>query len=243
MKAITTPKEIEKLGTILCVGAHPDDETWIAGGVLAAAAQNGQRVAVLTATKGELGVQDHKQWPAEALAQIRAQELHDSLAILGITEHGWLGCKDGECDCVDCDMMAARLIKHIQAIKPDSIVTFGPEGLTGHADHTAVAEWCSQAVRQCGLPVMLYQAVHTQDWYDRWGKELHERANVFFNIDEPPIVDEQELAICLELTPELADIKYQALVAQASQMKELLAKFEGDKLPEALAQECFVIAE
>ena len=83
--------------------------------------------------------------------------------------------------------------------------------------------------------------MHTQDWYDRWGKELHERANVFFNIDEPPIVDRQDLAISFELTPQLTDVKYRALLAQESQMKELLSKFEGNSLPAALAQECFIL--
>ena len=72
---IKTTDDIKHLGTILFVAAHPDDETFNAGGILAAAARNGQTVIVVTATKGEGGVQDESRWPADSLGDIRAKEL------------------------------------------------------------------------------------------------------------------------------------------------------------------------
>ncbi len=151
MNCITNIKQIKQLGTILCVGAHPDDETWIAGGLLAAAAANRQRVVVITATKGELGLASD-DYALSDMADIRAGELDAALQILGVGEHAWLGCNDGACAGENCDQMAARLAAHVNHIKPDSLLTFGPEGLTGHADHTAVSQWCSQALQVSKLP-------------------------------------------------------------------------------------------
>lgn len=240
MGAIKSQQDIAELGTILCVGAHPDDETWIAGGLLAAAADNGQRVLVLTATKGEAGTANEARWPQANIAKIRTQELHRALQILGVSEHGWLDCQDGDCDCVDCEMMAARLAAFIDHEEPDTILTFGPEGLTGHTDHRAVSEWCSLAVEHAKHKPAIYHAVHTHDWYEKWGRELHEQTSIFFNIDEPPVVAASQLAIEFMLPTEFCELKYQALWAQPSQMEELLSKFKGGKLPEALAQECFI---
>lgn len=239
---IKTIEDIEELGTILCVGAHPDDETWIAGGILAAAAKNGQKTVVITATKGEAATVDEERWPAHQLGNIRAQELHNCLRILGVEEHGMLECLDGECDKADENDMALQLASVIHRERPDTILTFGPEGLTGHSDHAAVSRWVSRATKLVDGDPQVYHAIHTVEWYERVGKELDEKANLFFNIQEPPFADPEELAVCFDLPAEIAHLKLKALEAQESQMADLLAKFEGGKLPEALAQECFIRA-
>lgn len=239
MDSIRLTDEIEELGTILCVGAHPDDETWIAGGLLAAAARNGQKVVVITATKGEAGTTDEERWPQKELGNIRAQELHESLRILGVQEHGMLECLDGECDRADEQDMALQLAAIMHRERPDSVLTFGPEGLTGHSDHAAVSRWVSIALQLVDGNPKLYHATHTLEWYERVGKDLDEKTNVFFNIERPPFVDEADLAINFELPEDIADIKLKALQAQPSQMEGLLDKFEKGRLPEALAQECF----
>lgn len=240
MDSIRTPDEIEELGTILCIGAHPDDETWIAGGVLATAARNGQKTVVITATKGEAGTTDEERWPQKELGNIRAQELHESLRILGVEEHGMLECLDGECHRADEQDMALQLAVVMHRERPDTVLTFGPEGLTGHSDHAAVSRWVSKALQLVDGNPKLYHATHTLEWYERVGKELDEKADVFFNIERPPFVDETELAINFELPDDIADIKLKALQAQASQMEGLLDKFEKGRLPEALAHECFI---
>jgi len=242
MDCIRKPEEIEELGTILCVGAHPDDETWIAGGIMAAAAQNGQKVVVITATKGEAASVDEDRWPSAQLGNIRAQELHDCLRILGVTEHGMLECLDGECDKADQNDMALQLASIMHRERPSTILTFGPEGLTGHGDHAAVSRWVERAVQLVDGEPQVYHAIHTQDWYERFGKELDEKADVFFNIEHPPFAEAEELAINFELPPHIADIKLKALQAQPSQMEELLSKFDTGRLPDALTLECFIKA-
>lgn len=240
MDCIKTTDEIEELGTILCIGAHPDDETWIAGGILAAAARNGQKVVVITATKGEAGTTDEERWPQKELGNIRAQELHESLRILGVEEHGMLECLDGECDRADANDMALQLAAVMHRERPDTVLTFGPEGLTGHSDHAAVSKWVSRALQLVDGNPQLYHAVHTREWYEEGGKELDEKADVFFNIAEPPMAPEDELSINFRLPDTICEVKLRALQAQESQMKALLAKFETGKLPQALAHECFI---
>src|SRR3954469_8288011 len=90
------------LGTILSVWAHPDDEGYCCGGLMADAIDRGRRVVCVTATRGELGSTDETRWPnGPALAEVRTRELANSLGELGITEHIWLDYPDGGCADVD----------------------------------------------------------------------------------------------------------------------------------------------
>ena len=62
--------DIRELGTILSVWAHPDDEAYLCGGIMAMATAAGSRVVCVTATRGELGVTDALRWPPEQLPAI-----------------------------------------------------------------------------------------------------------------------------------------------------------------------------
>ncbi len=61
------PLDIDRLGTVLSVWAHPDDETYLAGGVMASCVAAGQRVVCVSATAGEHGTADPVAWPPERL--------------------------------------------------------------------------------------------------------------------------------------------------------------------------------
>jgi len=64
-------RDIRELGTILSIWAHPDDEAYLCGGIMAMAAAADSRVVCVTASRGELGVTDPTRWPPEQLASIR----------------------------------------------------------------------------------------------------------------------------------------------------------------------------
>lgn len=85
---------ITSLGTILSVWAHPDDETYVAGGVMAAARCRGQRVVCLSATAGEHGTPDPVAWPPARLGLVRRWEAAAAMAVLGVDEHRILGLPD-----------------------------------------------------------------------------------------------------------------------------------------------------
>ena len=137
---------VGELGTILSVWAHPDDEGYCCGGLMATALRDGQRVVCVTATRGELGSTDPSRWPnGPELAAVRTRELAASLAEFGVTEHHWLDYPDGGCAAVDQGEAVARLRAIIDRVQPDTVLTFGPDGATYHPDHMAVSRWVSTA--------------------------------------------------------------------------------------------------
>jgi LmbE family N-acetylglucosaminyl deacetylase len=237
---MTTRNNIQELGSILVVGAHPDDEIFMAAGIMAAAVQSGQRVACVTATRGEQGIQDERRWPVAELAGIRTQELTVSLGVLGVREHTWLKYRDGECDTAEVEEAAAALRPVIEAFRPDIVLTFGPDGLTGHPDHVAVSGWTAAAV--AGTDMRVLWAVVTPEQYTQL-LEADSRANIFFNTPKPPLVAAENLAVDLRLDRKLAELKRRAFEAVPSQMEKLLAARPFDHPGEALARECFVEAQ
>src|SRR5205085_4502124 len=137
------------LGTVLSVWAHPDDETYVCGGLMAAAVRQGNRVVCVTATRGELGSTDEQRWPpGPALAEVRTKELAESLAELGVSEHVWLDYPDGGCADADGGEAAARIRAIAEDVAPDTVLTFGPDGLTGHSDHMTVSRWVTLAMNR-----------------------------------------------------------------------------------------------
>jgi len=100
----------------------------------------------------------------------------------------------------------------VKKYKPDTVITFGPEGLTGHNDHKAIARWASLGVD--GTDIKLYRVVHTKRQYVEFFKKLDDELNVFFNIGSPPIVDEANADILLLLDNETINKKINAIKAQ-----------------------------
>ncbi|HYY07925.1 MAG TPA: PIG-L family deacetylase, partial [Actinomycetota bacterium] len=82
--------DVSELGAILAVWAHPDDDIFQTAGLMAAAADNGQRVVDVTATRGEGGSMDEERWPPEQMGEVRTGELLRSLEVLGVKEHHFL---------------------------------------------------------------------------------------------------------------------------------------------------------
>lgn len=241
---ITTAKDISKLGTILSVWAHPDDETFSAAGILYTARRNGQSVCCVTATRGELGVQDESRWPAQKLGDIRQAEMEKTLKILGINCHHWLGYKDGSCATANSTEAVDKLIAIIEHIQPDTILTFGPSGTTGHTDHIAVSNWTSKAIAgaQTSKPIALYHAAISRAQHQRSGKALDEQFDIYFNTNEPPLVDEAKMDICYHLTPYACEAKLAAMRAQASQTTTLLEQAPPEYIRDFCACEGFVRA-
>ncbi|HYP61015.1 MAG TPA: PIG-L family deacetylase, partial [Thermomicrobiales bacterium] len=92
------PDTIGDLGSILGVWAHPDDEAWLSAGLMARAVDAGRRVVCVTATAGEAGFPDGDPRPNVERMAIRRAEMAASLGEVGVTEHHWLGYRDGHCD-------------------------------------------------------------------------------------------------------------------------------------------------
>lgn len=236
---IHTQQDVAQLGTIMFIGAHPDDETFTAGGLLAAAAQNGQTTIIVTATRGEGGVQDESRWPAANLGDIRTAELQQALEILGCTHHYWLDYADGACATESDAPAITRITELIVKHQPDTILTFGPDGLTGHPDHQAVSAWTRIASKDT---VPIYHAVEDQDIYKNYLSQADQQFNWYFNITEPPIRPARECAIAFRLTPKLRETKLQALQAMPSQYEKFFTTVPPELLENLFTIECFVEA-
>lgn len=243
MKQICTVSDVKRLGTILCLGAHPDDETFMAGGLLAAAAQNGQQVICVTATKGEKGIQDEKRWPHERLGEIRQTELQRALDLLGVQNHYWLPYTDGACEKVDSNEAASLLRPIFEKHQPDTVLTFGPDGLTGHPDHAAMPGWATEALQTMDQQPAIYHAVVPQDLYEEYLHDMDKQLNIFFNIEEPPLQSDEKCAIALKLPRELCRLKCDALFLMESQTGGLFHQYDNDTICSAWAKEVFIIAK
>jgi LmbE family N-acetylglucosaminyl deacetylase len=133
---------------LLCVLAHPDDEALGLGGALAKYATEGVETYLLTATRGEHGWWGEEQdYPGPtALGQIREAELRAAAEVLHLREVHFLDYVDGQLDQVEPRAAVAQIASHLRRIRPDVVVTFGPDGAYGHPDHIAISQFAAAAI-------------------------------------------------------------------------------------------------
>jgi LmbE family N-acetylglucosaminyl deacetylase len=225
------------LGSILSVWAHPDDESYLCAGLMAVAARAGYRVVCVTATRGELGSTDPDRWPpGPDLAAVRTGELAACLAEIGVTEHRWLDYPDGGCADVDPAEPIARIRASAEELRPDAVLTFGPDGATYHPDHIAVSGWTTEAVRGSG--VALHYASMTPEWLAAMSTVVDSKL-VMMTDDEPLVHSRDQLSLHVQLDGELLDLKARAMLRQESQLGPMLELTGPELFRALLAEEAF----
>lgn len=136
-------------GSLLAVFAHPDDESYRAGGTLALLAQAGARVQLLCATRGEWGI---PKLPPHQARQVRKKELRNACQALGIPGPHFLDYEDGRLAVVPEGNAIARLVNIIREQRPDALLTWPPSGISGHSDHQTISHWTRKAFLQAANP-------------------------------------------------------------------------------------------
>jgi len=133
---------------IVAVFAHPDDERVVAP-LLSRLSREGRTTHLVIATDGSQGVRDFAHIPAGApLAAARAKEASCAANRLGVRQLHMLGLPDGGLASFDVlGKLRSRLVAIIDSLEPAAIITFGPEGGTGHPDHRLVGDVTSQIVQ------------------------------------------------------------------------------------------------
>jgi LmbE family N-acetylglucosaminyl deacetylase len=133
---------------LMCVLAHPDDESLGNGGTLAKYAAEGVETYLVTATRGERGWQgDARDNPGPtALGVIREAELHAAARVLGIRQVDFLDYIDGDLDQADPVEAIGKIAGHLRRVRPHVVLTFGPEGGYGHPDHIAISQFTTAAI-------------------------------------------------------------------------------------------------
>jgi LmbE family N-acetylglucosaminyl deacetylase len=164
------------------VFAHPDDDTYGIAGSVAKHAASDLEIALVMTTSGEAGqIADPSLATRETLASVREEEDRASWAALGSAPAiHFLRYPDGGVADVPQESLVAMYLSILQETRPDVVVTFGPEGITGHTDHIAVgaattaAFHAARAAGADGFRRLLYCCV-ARSSIDRFNELLRER--------------------------------------------------------------------
>lgn len=135
--------------SLMVILAHPDDESFPIGGTLARYAVQGTMITLITATSGERGVPGMEPRPA---AVLRDGELRMAAAALGVAEVHLLGYPDNALDQAPQDEVRRRLRALMITHRPNAVITFGLDGISGHPDHLAIHRLTTEAFDDAALP-------------------------------------------------------------------------------------------
>ncbi len=125
-------------GPLLLVFAHPDDESSSVAGTTAKYTQDGVSVDLICATRGEKGTR--LDVPADMdTAKAREAGLRVAADITGIRDIYFLDYVDGDLEKADAGEVAKRVMNIMQKVQPEVVITFGPDGISGHPDHKAIS--------------------------------------------------------------------------------------------------------
>jgi LmbE family N-acetylglucosaminyl deacetylase len=150
--------------TLVAVWAHADDEGPVAP-ILARYAREGVQVHMIMATDGAQGAANTSVPRGPAIAKLREEEARCSARALGIQPPILLGFPDGALGHYNADpamlfRLTQRLLEELQRLRPDVLITWGPDGGYGHPDHRIVSSMVTQLVRAGapGVPQRLFYA-------------------------------------------------------------------------------------
>jgi LmbE family N-acetylglucosaminyl deacetylase len=134
---------------LVAVFAHPDDESFRPGGTLALLARRDARVQVLTATRGQAGSRGDPPLcsPAE-LPAVREAELRCACAALGLQPPILLDYQDSQLADADSETLIAETLAIVRELRPQIMLTFGADGISGHPDHIAIGGVAAEAFRR-----------------------------------------------------------------------------------------------
>jgi LmbE family N-acetylglucosaminyl deacetylase len=144
---------------LLGIFAHPDDETVCAGGTFAKYASTGADVHVVSLTRGGAGqIRDAGAATRATLTAVRERELAAAAHELGLAEARCLDLPDGGLSRIDGATLVGLASELLAEIDPDVVITFGPDGFSGHPDHIAVGAAVTAACyeRRSTRPLRLF---------------------------------------------------------------------------------------
>jgi len=224
------------MATLVTFHAHPDDESIATGGVMAKAAEEGHRVVLVVATRGEHGeVAEGFLAPGEPLWQRRVAETRASAEVLGAArveflnyvDSGMIGTPENDLPesfwQADVEEAAARLAALLVDEQADVLTVYDENGNYGHPDHIQVHRVGVRAAELAGTP-RVYMNTVNRDYVRRMIREAVEAGVELPGGDVPPEdfeigVEEHRITTTVDVRPWLAR-KRAAMAAHASQISE-----------------------
>ncbi|WP_033400834.1 N-acetyl-1-D-myo-inositol-2-amino-2-deoxy-alpha-D-glucopyranoside deacetylase [Actinokineospora enzanensis] len=227
---------------LLLVHAHPDDESLCTGGTIARYAAAGVQVTLVTCTLGEEGeiipetLAQLAATAADQLGGYRVGELRAACAALGVSDHRYLGgmgrwrdsgMVDTEANAHprafasgDFEAQVDDLVAILQDVRPQVVVTYGPDGGYGHPDHVRAHEITAAAVARVPEVVRLYYTVASRSAVEAGVVALADVDGLPWRLPEPgelPVVDDTEITTAVDITDHVP-AKLRALRAHATQV-------------------------
>jgi len=134
---------------LLAVWAHPDDEAFGPVGTICLAHAHGWETAIITATRGDAGKSEQANLaPGQTLGELREGELRCAAAVTRISQiHVWDYADGGVQDVPQAELVA-KILDVMRDWQPTIVLTFGPDGITGHPDHIAIGAAAERAFHQ-----------------------------------------------------------------------------------------------
>jgi LmbE family N-acetylglucosaminyl deacetylase len=249
------------MATMVSFHAHPDDECIVTGGVMRKAYEDGHRVVLVVATRGEAGeVPDGFLSDGEPLWQRRVAETHESAEILGAKRVEFLGYADsgmmgtppndepGSFWTAPVEEAARRLAAILREENAEVLTIYDDNGNYGHPDHIQVHRVGVRAAELAGTP-RVYQATVNRDHFRRGMREFAERAREA-GVEMPDVGEaeefgkpESEITAAVDVGAYL-DFKRRAMRAHASQISEqsFFLSMPADAFAMAFGTEWFIRA-
>ncbi len=190
--------------TILCIGAHPDDESFWPGGTLVILARNGVNVHVLSATRGQAGLcGEPPLCRPEELGQLREQELRCACRLLGAHPPYILDYYDGKLAQVPDDEGVTQVLEVMRAVQPQVLLTWAPNGGSGHPDHVTISRWTQLAFDRsadwgASAPVAVYHMVRPVSVARATGRRIELAVpddQVDLTVDVGPVLEQRMAAL------------------------------------------------
>ena len=239
--------------TLAVVVAHPDDDTFGCSGTVALHADDpGFRFVLIHVTSGEAGrIADPSLATRETLGAVREEEDRASWIALGRTpdRHEFFRYPDHRVEDQPFDELVERIAMVLQAERPDAVITFGPDGITGHPDHIATGKAATEAFHRVrerspggGFSRLLHQAI-PRSMLDEWNRRLVAAGKDPMDptqLYQPRGVPDEEVGVLIDCTP-VVDRKLAALEEHRTQAGDMEDMQEEERRM-ALAAESHVIA-
>ena len=186
--------DLPRWRSVLAVVAHPDDESFGLGAVLAGFADAGAAVAVLCYTHGESSTLHGIEGDLDS---VRAAELAGAARALGVDPVRLLGYPDGALTEVDVDDLSAHVLDLAAEVGADGLLVFDTDGVTGHPDHASATLAALAAADSLGLAVLGWTVPRTV------AAALNQEYDAAFTGHDPHGID---LVVTLDRTRQLAAV-------------------------------------
>lgn len=174
---------------LMCITAHPDDESGAFGGTLALYHERGVETSVLCLTPGQAGGHRGMAKNDQELAALRRKEFAAACNILKVTRAIVLDYADGQLHRLDLYSVVCEVTRHLRQFRPHVLMTFGPEGgVTAHPDHSMASIYATLAYEWAG------RSNRFQDQFKN-GLEAHRTQKLYYVTADFTIAEREPVSL------------------------------------------------